>query len=183
MINIVLIGMPGCGKSTIGRILAANSGRLFVDCDNVLVEAAGFSIPEIFAREGEEGFRFRETQTLKEISGQLTAGNLGLVIATGGGCVTREENYSLLKRIGVIVFIERDISSLAREGRPLSTGDLEEMYRQRFPLYKRFADYSVKNDAAADIVAKNILEAVFATGKGESNNDSPQIPVLRAAFN
>ena len=155
MKNIVLVGMPGCGKTTIGRMLAVNLGRLFVDCDNALAEAAGISIPEIFEREGEQGFRLRETQALKEIGAQS-----GLVIATGGGCVTREENHAILKENGIIIFIERDLSLLAREGRPLSAGDLEAMYRHRLPLYRHFADLTIQNSESAEIAAQKALEAL-----------------------
>jgi shikimate dehydrogenase len=153
--NIILIGMPGCGKTTVGRILAANSGRLFVDCDNTLVETAGLSIPEIFEREGEEGFRKRETEILKDICRQS-----GLIIATGGGCVTQEENYSIIKQNGIIIFLERPLSLLERKGRPLSTGELGEMHRQRLHLYQRFADYTFQNNEAAKITAENILQTV-----------------------
>ena len=153
----MLIGMPGSGKTVIGRILSANSGRLFVDSDNVIAETAGLSIPKIFELEGEEGFRLRETQALRSICGQRTEKGKGLVLATGGGCVTREENYPILKSNGIVVFIERDISLLERQGRPLSAGDLGEMYLQRLPLYQRFADLTFQNDEAAEITAERIL--------------------------
>jgi shikimate dehydrogenase len=153
MKNIVLIGMPGCGKTTIGQIIATISGKQFIDCDNFLVENAGMPIAEIFEREGEEGFRKRETQILKDICGQS-----GLIIATGGGCVTREENYQYLKQNGIVIFIQRDISMLDKKDRPLSTGDIEEMYRQRFPLYRHFADCTVLNDQTAEITAQYVLK-------------------------
>ena len=150
--NIVLIGMPGCGKSTIGRILAEKCGKKFVDADALTEEKAGKTIPQIFQEAGEAAFRQIETQVLKEI-GKKT----GLVIATGGGCVTREENYPALHQNGRIFFIERELRSLARDGRPLSTdADLTEMYRIRKPMYDRFADHRVENhnpdDAAAQIL-------------------------------
>ena len=150
--NIVLIGMPGYGKSTIGRILAEKCGKKFVDADALTEEKAGKTIPQIFQEAGEAAFRQIETQVLKEI-GKKT----GLVIATGGGCVTREENYPALHQNGRIFFIERELRSLARDGRPLSTdADLTEMYRIRKPMYDRFADHRVENhnpdDAAAQIL-------------------------------
>ena len=150
--NIVLIGMPGCGKSTVGQILAAKTGKKFVDADTLIVEKAGCTIPEIFADCGETAFRQLETQVLAEIGMQS-----GLVIATGGGCVTRDENYPLLHQNGCIFLIERELNSLSREGRPLSLGtDLNEMYRIRKPMYERFADYHVLNqtpeEAAAEIL-------------------------------
>ena len=155
MENLVLIGMPGCGKTTVGKALAEQLGRPFIDADLALEEAAGISIPEIFSREGEAGFRQREAQTLKQLGSQS-----GLVIATGGGCVTREENYFHLRQNGIIIFLERSTALLAREGRPLSQGDLEAMYRQRLPLYRRFACLTAHNDAPAETVVKNILSAV-----------------------
>jgi shikimate dehydrogenase len=153
MENIVLVGMPGCGKTTVGKILADISGKTFIDCDLALEGAAGISIPKIFECEGEESFRLRETQTLKEIGKQS-----GLVIATGGGCVTRKENYVHLKQNGVIIFLERPLSMLAREERPLSTGDMGEMYRQRLPLYKSFADSVIQNNESVYITAKKVLD-------------------------
>jgi shikimate dehydrogenase len=155
MENIVLVGMPGCGKTTVGKILAENSGKTFVDCDLAIEAAAGISVPEIFEREGEEGFRLRETQILKEIGKQS-----GLIIATGGGCVIQKENYVHLKQNGVIIFIERPLHLLAREGRPLSTGDMGEMYRLRFPLYTSFADSVIQNNEFAHITAGKVMEAV-----------------------
>ena len=158
MKNIVLIGMPGCGKSTIGRLLAKTSGKTFFDCDQAIEKAAGLSIPEIFEQEGEDGFRIRETQVIGKTGKQS-----GLVIATGGGCVTREENYHHLKQNGIIIFIERPIHLLVREGRPLSTGNLEEMYKQRLPLYLRFADYTIQNDDTAENAAKQIFYMIKTT--------------------
>ena len=151
MENIVLIGMPGCGKSTIGKLLAQELNREFVDADTEIVNGAGVSIPEIFKTQGEEGFRKIETQVLTKL-GQKSC----LVIATGGGCVTKAENYSLLHQNGTIYWIKRDISSLPTDGRPLSqSGKLEQMYKVRKPLYERFADCSVFNNTSpGDAVAK-----------------------------
>ena len=155
MENLCLVGMPGSGKSTIGALLAKKTGRSFVDADAVVEEQAGVSIPEIFRMEGEEGFRRRESQVLAQLGKQSS-----LVIATGGGCVTREENHRSLRQNGRIVFLERAPDTLPREGRPLSLGaDLESMYKVRLPLYRRFADLTVQNDAAPETVADRIWEA------------------------
>lgn len=155
--NVILIGMPGCGKSTVGRALAKQLGRTFVDADAYLEEKAGYPIPEIFAREGEEGFRAQESAVLVELGRQS-----GLILASGGGCVTREENYPSLHQNGTIVFLSRELSQLEREGRPLSQGaDLKAMYAARLPLYRRFADLSIPNDAVPEQVAKNVWEAVY----------------------
>ncbi len=157
MENLVLIGMPGCGKTTVGRALAKLLDRPFVDADEELVNIAGTSIPDIFQAEGEAGFRRRESALL----GELGKGS-GLVIATGGGCVTREENYQSLHQNGVVVFLKRPLEDLDREGRPLSQGaDLEAMYRRRLPLYEAFADVTIENKAPAEETAGAIWEAVY----------------------
>ena len=154
MENIILIGMPGCGKSTVGKLLAQRLGRSFVDADSRIVDTAGMSIPEIFAHSGEEGFRQIETQVLSDLGMRS-----GLVIATGGGCVTQERNYPLLHQNGTCVWLTRDLAKLPTDGRPLSkNGRLEQMYQIRKPLYERFADVTVCNDAAAEDCAAMILE-------------------------
>lgn len=142
MENTVLIGMPGCGKSTIGRLLADRCGKQFVDADERIEELAGKSIPEIFAQDGEMVFRNWETQALAELGKQS-----GLVIATGGGCVTQERNYPLLHQNGVIYWVKRDIAKLPTQGRPLSqSAKLEDMYAARKPLYEKFADHVIDNN-------------------------------------
>lgn len=153
MENIILIGMPGSGKSTVGRILAERTGKQFLDADAAIAEKAGCNIPEIFAAQGEAGFRALETQVLAEIGKSS-----GMVIATGGGCVTREENYPLLHQNGQIFCLERMIDRLPTDGRPLSQGTaLEEMYRIRKPLYERFADHHIDNNSSPEGAANNIL--------------------------
>lgn len=156
MENIILVGMPGCGKSTIGKIVAGKTGKRFVDADEEIVKKAGCSIPEIFAQSGEEGFRKIETEVLKELGKQST-----LVIATGGGCVTRWDNYNSLHQNGKIFWLKREISQLPTEGRPLSqANDLNRMYEARKPLYAAFADEEVSNDAQPETAATKILEAL-----------------------
>ncbi len=139
--NIILIGMPGCGKSTVGAIIAQRTGRKLVDADKEIEILAGKSIPDIFAQDGEEAFRTIESQVLATFGKES-----GLVIATGGGCVTREENYRYLHQNGTIFWIERDLNELPTDGRPLSAkGHLQEMYRIRKPMYEKFADYRIAN--------------------------------------
>ena len=160
MENIVLIGMPGCGKSTVGKLLSEKTGKTFVDADAHLVEKAGKTIPEIFTEIGEAGFRALETQVLSELGKQS-----GLVIATGGGCVTQDRNYPLLHQNGTIFWLQRDIAALPTDGRPLSkSNDLTKMYEARKPMYQHFADKTVDNngdpEAAVDTIAKFLEEDV-----------------------
>lgn len=151
--NIVLIGMPGSGKSTLGKKLAEKTGRKFMDADEAICEKAGCSIPEIFKESGEAGFRKIETEVLANLGMQS-----GLVLATGGGCITREENYPLLHQNGVIFWIKRDIETLPRDGRPLSEkADLHKMYEVRRPLYERFADFTVENRFETEDIAERVL--------------------------
>lgn len=156
MENLILVGMPGCGKSTIGKLLADRTGKTFADSDEKIIEIAGKSIPEIFAQSGEDAFRKIETQAISLLGKQS-----GLVIATGGGCVTRNVNYPHLHQNGTIVWLQRDLSRLPTEGRPLShVGELESMYQVRRPLYEAFSDVTVINDNDAETVADAILSAV-----------------------
>ncbi len=155
--NIVLIGMPGCGKSKVGSILAELTGRPFVDADEYLMEKTGVFAGDMIKEKGEEYFRQQETLVLEELGKQS-----GLIIATGGGCVTREENYAHLHRNGKIFWRQRDIEKLPTEGRPLSRqGSLQEMYKKRAPLYGRFADVIISNDGDdPQVAAEKILEAM-----------------------
>ena len=140
--NIVLIGMPGCGKTTVGRALAEKLGRTFVDLDEEIVRRAGMPILEIFAREGEVGFRERESVLVREF-GERT----GLVVSTGGGVVTRRENYIPLKQNGLLLHLRRDPAALPTDGRPLSQATApEELWRRRAPLYAAFADGEIDNN-------------------------------------
>lgn len=154
--NLIIIGMPGSGKTTVGRLLAQATGKKFVDVDEEIIRTAGMSIPEIFAASGENGFREIETAVLS----RLGKGS-GQVIATGGGCVTRAENYPLLHQNGRILRLRRDIGKLPKDGRPLSlANDLSEMAAQREPLYGTFADLTFNNNGALDNTLKTILEAI-----------------------
>lgn len=156
MKNIVLIGMPGCGKTTIGALLAEKLGRTLADADEKIISLAGKSIPEIFAQDGEPTFRDWETQALTELGKQS-----GLVIATGGGCVTQKRNYPLLHQNGYLVWLERDYSVLPTDGRPLSqANDLGKMYAARKPLYEAFADIRVENAGTPEETAQKILDAL-----------------------
>ena len=151
--NLILIGMPGSGKSTVGQFVAAELGREFQDSDALICQLAGKSIPQIFAEDGEDTFRNWETEALR-ILGKKS----GLVIATGGGCVLRPENEELLRQNGRIFCLTRPLTDLATDGRPLSQGrDLAELYRIRQPKYQQFADYFVANDRTPELAAAEIL--------------------------
>nr|WP_325212524.1 shikimate kinase [uncultured Oscillibacter sp.] len=142
MTNLVLTGMPGSGKTTVGRALAALSGKPFTDLDEEIVKRAGKPIPEIFAREGEGAFRDLEVQVLAE-----TCAQSGQIIATGGGAVLREENRTAMRRTGRVYRLCRRLEDLPTAGRPLSqAGKLEEMERVRGPLYEAAADRDIWND-------------------------------------
>ena len=153
MQNIVLIGMPGCGKSTIGNMLSKNLQRKFVDSDAEIVRLAGKPIPLIFAEDGEEVFRQWETRALAELGKQS-----GLIIATGGGCVTRQRNYPLLHQNGTVFWLQRALDTLPTEGRPLSQANkLADMYAVRKPMYEAFTDLCVDNNGSADDTVAAIL--------------------------
>lgn len=150
--NVVLIGMPGCGKTTVGQALARRLGKTFVDLDERIVQRAGESIPDIFARAGENAFRALETEAVKE-----AGGHTGCVISTGGGVVTREENYPPLHQNGVILHLTRDLGLLPKDGRPVSQStDLGLLWQRRKPLYAAFADAEIDNNGPLERTLEQI---------------------------
>lgn len=154
MKNIVLVGMPGCGKSTVGKALAKCLSRPFFDADEEIVRRAGKPIPEIFQAEGEAGFRKIETEVLFDLCRQS-----GAVIATGGGAVTVPKNHDILRQNSLVVFINRDIAVLPTAGRPLSEqNDLHEMFRHRLPLYRAVCDYEVDGNGKIQTVTDRVAE-------------------------
>lgn len=156
MQNIVIIGMPGSGKTAVSTMLAERLGRKIFDTDTIVSEKAGMTIPEIFAAQGEAGFRKLETEATAEV-GKLS----GNIISTGGGVVTVADNYELLHQNGVIVWIERDTNKLARDGRPISlSSDLNELYAARLPLYERFADIEADNNGDINDTVNAIMEMI-----------------------
>lgn len=154
--NIVLIGMPGCGKSTVAALLGEKTGRTVYDADACIVEKIGMPIPEFFAQYGEGRFREVETEVLTEL-GKLS----GAILSTGGGCVTREENYPLLHQNGRIFWLKRSLDKLPVDGRPISQANpLETILERRLPLYTRFADVTVNNDGELEETIRTIMEEV-----------------------
>ena len=154
--NIVLTGMPGSGKSTVGRVLARQLGRELVDTDTEIIRLAKKPIPEIFAQRGERGFRDLESQVIQEVSRRT-----GLVIATGGGAILREENVRRLRQNGRIYFLDRPAEDiLPTDDRPLAR-DMEavrQRYAERYPRYTSTADAAVPVRGSAEDVAAAIRE-------------------------
>ena len=150
--NIVLIGMPGCGKTTVGQALAELTGREAIDIDRRIVERAGCSIPEIFAQGGETAFRTLEREETAE-AGKLS----GKIILTGGGVIKDARNYGPLHQNGRIYHLIRDLDILPTDGRPLSqTTDLSAMWAERAPLYARFRDAEIENNGSVRETAQAI---------------------------
>ena len=152
MTNLVLIGMPGSGKTTVGAALAALSGREAIDLDARIEEKAGCPIPEIFARGGEAAFRALEREAAAEC-GALT----GKILLTGGGIVKTPENYASLRQNGRVYQLLRPLDLLPTDGRPLSQGaDLTAMWAERAPLSERFRDAAVENTGTVEETAEKI---------------------------
>lgn len=152
MENIVLIGMPGSGKSTVGQLLSELTGREAIDIDQRIAERAGCSIPEIFARGGEAEFRALEREETAK-AGALS----GRILLTGGGVVKTPENRAALRQNGRIYHLLRALEALPTDGRPLSQGaDLAAMWREREPLYRAFQDVTVDNNGPAEDTARAI---------------------------
>lgn len=154
--NIVLIGMPGCGKSTVGKLIAEALGRPFYDADTELSNRAGRSVPEIIRTDGEDAFRRLETECAAELGKRS-----GAVIACGGGVVTREENYPLYHQNGIILWLDRPVEELPVEGRPISQSrSVKVLYTERMPKYRKWSDITVPAAKTAEETAKLVLEAL-----------------------
>ena len=154
MENTILIGMPGCGKTTIGAILAKKMNKKFVDLDDVIASKTKLLVPQFIQQFGEDAFRNVESQVIAEYGKES-----GLVIATGGGCVTQEENYLPLHQNGSIYWIHRNLELLPTDGRPLSqVGRLDAMYKMRKPMYERFSDFSIDNVGSVESVVEEIMK-------------------------
>ena len=151
--NIVLIGMPGSGKTTTGQALGKLTGREVLDTDEMVEREAGMPIPEIFTLRGEAEFRAMEKKAVA-CAGMRS----GVIIVTGGGVVKDPDNFAPLKRNGRIYRLERPIDQLARNGRPLSEkSDLYALYAERLQMYLKFADVTVPVAGTPEQVAKEIL--------------------------
>ena len=154
--NIALIGMPGCGKTTVGKLLAETTGREFIDLDDEIERTLGRKIPEVIAEEGLDYFRKAETKALRKVSCQS-----GKIIATGGGVVTIAENKPLLDQNSFTVLLERPPEDLSSEGRPLSQSKgVEALYNERKHLYQEWSKLKVENKTPEQ-AAKEITEKLF----------------------
>ncbi|MDO5444002.1 MAG: shikimate kinase [Eubacteriales bacterium] len=154
--NIVLIGMPTSGKTTVGKLLAGRLNMPFYDTDELLAEKFGCHVSAYISENGETAFREEETRMVAE-----TAKRGGCVIATGGGAVLRAENVRALKRSGVLVFLDRALENLsAAQDRPLSADSdkLKKMFVERAPIYRAAADIAVKADDLPEAVADTVMK-------------------------
>ena len=156
--NIVLIGMPSAGKTTIGKMLEEKLGKEFIDLDDMIIAKAGKSIPEIFQESGEAGFRAIETEVAIEASKMNNK-----IIATGGGVVKHKVNMDFLHLNGITIFIDRDIDKLISSdpNRPLSNSKqaLQQMHKERYPLYQKYAAYVAVNNANVEETVDDIVNA------------------------
>ncbi|MBR5321539.1 MAG: shikimate kinase [Clostridia bacterium] len=158
MCNIVLIGMAGCGKSTVGKVLSEKLGKELVDTDQMIENVENMPIPEIIEKFGEVHFRNCENAAVI-----LAGREKECVIATGGGVITRPENYNPLKQNGIMVFINRDADLLPTKGRPLSQmHGVKALYEKRMPLYRQFADVEIDGNGTVEEVAERIIKEINA---------------------
>lgn len=161
--NIVLIGMPGCGKTTVGRKLANQTGLRFIDIDEEIVKIINMPIKNYFEKYGETAFRDIESEVIKEVSKST-----GCVISTGGGSILRNENINYLKQNGVIYFLDRSIDKLVTtSSRPLSSNydDLKKRYDERYQIYRSVCDVRINANAPKFAVANKVLSIKIAGGK------------------
>lgn len=156
--NIVLIGMPSAGKTTIGKILEEKLGKEFFDLDDMIIAKAGKSIPEIFQESGEAGFRAIETEVAIEASKMNNK-----IIATGGGTIKHKVNMDFLRLNGITIFIDRDVDKLISSdpNRPLSSSKLalQQMHKERYPLYQKYAAYVAVNNTNIEETVDDIVNA------------------------
>jgi shikimate dehydrogenase len=155
--NIVLIGMPGSGKSTLGKMISKKFNKPFVDIDNEIVKSERTGIPSIFENHGENYFRNLETETIKKVAKESRQ-----VISVGGGAVLRPENVDALKQNGLIIWIKRDIESLSIKGRPLSKdiNALHEIYAKRKDLYEKYSDLEITNNGKVGHAVGELCEKI-----------------------
>lgn len=169
MKNIALIGMPACGKSTVGKLLADALNMEFADCDTEIEKKFGMTVSEIFESRGEEIFRREETKMLEKL-----AKGVNCVISTGGGCVERAENMTALCGC-IAVYINRPTEMICKDAdtatRPLlknGTNRIFELFERRSPLYKKYSNIEILNDSTPSVAVEKIIAEV----KKYENNDN-----------
>ena len=155
--NIVLIGMPACGKTTIAKTLSAKIKFENIDADKYLEKKENRIIKNIFSENGEEVFRNLEEKYIKELSEMDK-----IIISTGGGVIKRENNITNLKKNGKIIFIDRSVADIMKENhenRPLlqNVENVNKLYNERYELYKKYADITIKNDTTLNSLLNNII--------------------------
>lgn len=157
--NIVIIGMPGCGKTTIGKMISSKLNKKFVDLDDYIVDKAGCTIPEIFEK-GEEHFRNIESEAVEEVSIEGS-----MVISTGGGVIKNQKNIVNLKKNGIVFFVDRPLENIVSDvdisTRPLlknGTGEIEKLFKERYAIYNNSCDFSVDNIYTIEKVVDDIVE-------------------------
>ncbi|MBA5851018.1 shikimate kinase [Clostridium sp. cel8] len=165
--NLVLIGMPGCGKTTIGKILSSRLNMNFIDLDEYIEKSSSSTIPEIF-KKGEEYFRDLESKAVEEVAKEKSS-----IISTGGGVIKRKSNMSILKENGIIVFIDRSlediINDINTETRPLLKNNEEEinrLFNERYDIYRKYCDFIV-NNRDIDTVVNDIINLIGGLKIGE----------------
>lgn len=165
MKNIVLIGIMGCGKTTVGKILSKKLNRKFVDLDREIEKNTNMKISDIFDTYGEDYFRKIEEKTAKEFSDTSD-----FIISTGGGIVTKENSINFLKRNGTVIFIKRDLNEIIKcslKGRPLlkeNPNAIFEIMKKRKDLYEKYSDFSIESDISPQITAEKIIEKIHEEG-------------------
>lgn len=169
--NIILIGMPGSGKTMIGRLLSERLEKKFIDIDGLIEKQEGYTINELF-RHGEEYFRNLETEAVLALEKEEA-----LIISTGGGTVKRVRNMESLKKNGIVVYIDRPIKNITGDidasTRPLlskGTDRLVQLYAERHDLYKKYSDFTVKNEGEIAEVVENIIKLISNGGISHENN-------------
>ena len=165
--NLYLTGMMGSGKTSIGKVLALYTGLKFVDVDDLIAEDAGMTIPQIFEKEGEEGFRARERAALEK-----TAQTPNLIVATGGGAILREENVDIMHRAGLILFIDRPVEHILEDidfsGRPMlreGAESVRKIHEARYPLYRQRCDVILDNRYEDEDDAAQMVLRLFQTDR------------------
>ena len=155
MTNIALIGMPSCGKSTVGRILSEKLGRSFFDTDEMVKNTNGKSPSQLITENGEEAFRKKETDEIKRAA-KMT----GAVISTGGGAVLKQENVDSLRQNSILVYLDRPLDELVSDDRPLSS-DIEKLFEKRRDFYENAADIRIKSESTPEETAEKVIEKIF----------------------